>query len=148
MLWRNPGPTWDVEGTAGSIAITPGSGSFTDDAGNVYTISAAGNVAAVNGSPISLGGGTAKLEYYNGIVYGQDATTGAWYTLDADGSWARSAAPGLFGDGNTAIVLQNNDGSVALWDMSGTNILGCRSCGSEPRTVLARQGHGRFLRRR
>jgi WD40 repeat protein len=118
----NPGPTWAVEDTAGGLAVTPGSGSFTDAAGNVFTI-AAGNVAAVNGSPISLGGGTAKLEYYNGIVFGQDATTGAWYTLDADGSWSRSAAPGLFGDGNSAIVLQNNDGSVALWDMSGTNIL-------------------------
>ena len=34
-----------------------------------------------------------------------------------------SAAPGFFADGNTAIVLQNNDGSVALWDMSGTTIL-------------------------
>ncbi len=33
-------------------------------------------------------------------------------------------APGFFGDGNTAIVLQNNDGSVALWDMSGTTVVG------------------------
>ena len=50
-LVANPGPTWDVEGTAGSTAITPGSGSFTDNLGNVYSITAAG-VALVNGSPV------------------------------------------------------------------------------------------------
>lgn len=62
-LVGNPGPGWQVEGTAGGTAITPGSGSFTDAAGNVYTISADGDVAEQNGAPISLGGGTAKLVY-------------------------------------------------------------------------------------
>jgi len=123
-LVANPGPTWDVEGTAGSTAITPGSGSFTDDLGNVYTISAAGDVALVNGSPVFEGGGTAKLEYYNNTLYGQDAATGAWYRLVSDGSWAASAAPGFFADGSPGIVLQNTDGSVALWDMNGTSIVG------------------------
>jgi hypothetical protein len=123
-LVANPGPTWDVEGTAGSTAITPGSGSFTDDLGNVYTISAAGDVALVNGSPVFEGGGTAKLEYYNNTLYGQDAATGAWYRLVSDGSWAASAAPGFFADGSPGIILQNTDGSVALWDMNGTSIVG------------------------
>ena len=83
----NPGPSWHVEGTAGGIAITPGSGSFTDAVGNVFTISAAG-VAQENGSQISEGFGYAKLEYYNGTVYGQDATTGKWFRLDSDKSFS------------------------------------------------------------
>ena len=122
-LVANPGPTWDVEGTAGSTAITPGSGSFTDNVGNVYSITAAG-VALVNGSPVFEADGTAKLEYYNNFLYGQDAATGAWYRLVSDGSWAASAAPGFFADGSPGIVLQNTDGSVALWDMNGTSIVG------------------------
>src|SRR3984885_1871858 len=122
-LVANPGPTWDVEGTAGSTAITPGSGSFTDNVGNVYSITAAG-VALVNGSPVFEADGTAKLEYYNNFLYGQDAATGAWYRLVSDGSWAASAAPGFFADGSSAIVLQNTNGSVALWDMIGTSIVG------------------------
>ena len=30
----------------------------------------------------------------------------------------------FFGDGNAAILWQNDDGSVALWDMNGTNVVG------------------------
>ena len=48
----------------------------------------------------------------------------------------------FFGDGRSDIVLQNTDGSVALWDMSGTTIIARRSCG-EPRAELGRRGHGR-----
>ncbi|MGC1411635.1 MAG: WD40 repeat domain-containing protein [Acetobacteraceae bacterium] len=121
-LVGNPGASWTVEGTAGGTSITPGGGSFTDAAGRVFTISTAG-IATVNGSPLALGGGTAKLEYYDGVVYGQDVATGSWYILDADLSWSPSVAPGLFGDGRTAIVMQNADGSVVLWDMSGSNIV-------------------------
>ena len=139
----NPGPTWDVEGTAGSTAITPGSGSFTDDLGNVYTISAAGDVALVNGSPVFEGGGTAKLEYYNNTLYGQDAAT-VWYRLVSDGSWAASAAPGFFADGSPGIVLQNTDGSVALWDMNGTSIVGGGLVANPPGPGLGNQGQGVF----
>ena len=124
LVSLDPGPTWDIEGTVGSTAITPGSGSFTDDLGNVYTISADG-VAEINGSPIPDFAGTAKLVYYDGNLYGEDATTGNWSTFDfSDGSPSRSAAPGFFADGSPAIVLQNNDGAVALWDMTGTNVIG------------------------
>ena len=124
LVASNPGPTWFTEGTAGGVTITPGSGSFTDAAGNIYTLSA-GGVAERNGSPIPDFSGTRKLVYYNGDIYGQDATTGNWFTFDfSDNSPTPSVAPGFFSDGNTAIVLQNNDGSVALWDMNGTTIVG------------------------
>ena len=38
--------------------------------------------------------------------------------------WQIKGTGNFFGDGNTDLVFQNTDGSVALWDMSGTNILG------------------------
>ena len=88
-LVGNPGASWSVEGTASGTAITPGSGSFTDASGNVFTVSTAG-VAEENGSPLPLGRGTAQLVYYDGIVYGQDIATGDWSILDGDGSWSRS----------------------------------------------------------
>ena len=124
LVASNPGPTWFTEGTAGGVAITPGSGAFTDAAGNIYTLSA-GGVAERNGLPVPDFGGTGKLVFYNGDIYGQDATTDNWFTFDfSDNSPSGSAAPGFFGDGSTAIVLQNNDGSVALWDMNGTAVVG------------------------
>ncbi len=59
--------------------ITPGVGSFTDVAGNVYTINSAWN-ADENGSPIPNGNNTGAIEYYNAQVYGEDGTSGVWYT--------------------------------------------------------------------
>jgi endoglucanase len=64
-----------------STYITPGSGSFTDANGNVYTIAANGD-AMENGSAMSGGGGTSAMQYYAGQVYAQDAVTGSWYTWD------------------------------------------------------------------
>ncbi len=64
--------------------VTPGSGSFKDGAGNVYTIDSSGN-ADENGNPIPGGAGTSAMELSNGTVYGQDATTKSWYT------WNQSA---------------------------------------------------------
>ena len=143
-LVANPGASWSVEGTAGGTAITPGSGSFTDASGNVYTL-AAGGVAEKNGSPIADFGGTGKLVYYNGNVYGEDATTGRWYIFDfSDDSPSGSAGPGFFGDGSTAIVMQNADGSVVLWDMRGTAIVNAGIVGN-PGTTWHVKGTGVFF---
>ena len=145
LVAPDPGPTWHIEGTAGGLTITPGSGSFTDAAGNIYTLSADG-VAEINGSAVPDFGGTKKLEYYDGKIYGQDATTGNWFTFDfSDDSPSGSAAPGFFADGNTGIVLQNNDGSVALWDMSGTTILGGGLVASNPGPTWHVKGTGVFF---
>ena len=75
----------------GAILIKPGSGSFTDAAGNVYTIDASEN-ADENGKPIPGGGGTAEMEYYNGVVYGEDAGGSGWYIWNQT-SWEKSGAP-------------------------------------------------------
>lgn len=71
--------------------ITPGHGSFTDSAGNAYTLTLA-DIAMENGSPIPDGGNTAEMEYYNSKVYGEDATSHAWYIWDQH-SWTSTAAP-------------------------------------------------------
>jgi hypothetical protein len=142
-LVGNPGASWSVEATASGTAITPGSGSFTDSSGNVFTVSTAG-LAEENGSPLPLGSGTAKLVYYDGIVYGQDVATGNWNILDGDGHWSRSFGPGFFGDGSSSIVMQNADGSVVLWDMSGTTIVNAGNVGN-PGPTWHVEGTGVFF---
>lgn len=76
-----PTPPTPTPTPTGAIRITPGSGSFTDGSGNVYSIDASSN-AIENGSPITGGAGTSAMELYNGVVYAQDANSGSWYTWD------------------------------------------------------------------
>lgn len=71
--------------------ITPGSGSFTDASGNVYTLDSSGN-ADENGQPIPGGAQTAAMEYYNGSVYGEDAGGSGWYIWNGT-NWQAAAAP-------------------------------------------------------
>lgn len=68
-------------GGNGAILITPGNGSFTDAQNNTYTIDTSDN-ALENNQPMNGGGGTGAMEYYNGVVYAQDASSGTWYTWD------------------------------------------------------------------
>jgi len=71
--------------------ITPGKGSMTDAAGNVYTIDAAGN-GNENGKPMTDSSNTGAMELYNRQVYGQDATSHNWYTWNQT-SWTAASAP-------------------------------------------------------
>jgi hypothetical protein len=78
--------------------ITPGSGSLTDAAGNVWTITQSGSIMEGN-QYTPGGGGTAALTIANGTVYGEDngsgpVNPGGWFALSGNGqSWAPSAAP-------------------------------------------------------
>nr|WP_294516045.1 cellulase family glycosylhydrolase [uncultured Rhodopila sp.] len=73
--------------------ITPGSGSLTDAAGNVWLITAGGSIQE-NGQWTPGGGGTAALAIVNGTVYGLDATGKGWFTLSGNSRyWSASAAP-------------------------------------------------------
>lgn len=71
--------------------ITPGSGSFKDAAGNVYSIDAAGN-ATENTQPIPGGGGTAAMDLSGNTVYGQDTTTKQWYSWNQQ-NWSPATVP-------------------------------------------------------
>jgi glucose/arabinose dehydrogenase len=63
--------------------ITPGSGSFTDTHGNVYTITAAGVATEAKGGtnpqPMPGGSGTSQMAYWNTVVYAQDHTSLNWF---------------------------------------------------------------------
>lgn len=76
-----------------SWEITPTSGTpLTDNAGNVWTLSASGAVAE-NGVDVPGGAGTATFAIVNGIYYGQDKS-GPWYTYSTVTQiWTPSAAP-------------------------------------------------------
>ncbi|MFZ0020636.1 MAG: hypothetical protein WAL10_25240 [Acetobacteraceae bacterium] len=90
----SPSSTTLSQTTSGPITILPGSGSFTDPAGDVFTISANDyNTADINGQPITPNGessNTGALQLNNGSVFGQDQTSGQWYLLASKGS------PGLW----------------------------------------------------
>jgi beta-glucanase (GH16 family) len=98
--------------------ITPDSGSFTDSAGNVYTItSAGGDVATENGQPMSGGSGTGAMGYYLGTVYAQDEVSGGWFTWDGVQFNNATIVPPLPGSAWARKTLPTNS-----W-VSGTNPL-------------------------
>jgi hypothetical protein len=85
-----PTPTPTVP-TTGNAYITPGNGSFTSG-GNTYSIDANGN-ALENGLAITGGAGTSAMDLFNGVIYGQDAVSGSWYTFDGTNFNGPVAAP-------------------------------------------------------
>jgi hypothetical protein len=63
-----------------STMLTPTSGgSLVDAAGDVWTLTAAGDVNK-NGASVPGGWGIAALTYFNNTVWGKDATNSHWYT--------------------------------------------------------------------
>jgi hypothetical protein len=66
--------------------VYPGTGSITDAAGMVWLITASGDVQA-GGKPVDAGEQTAALTMIDGVIYGQDATTHAWWA-HSDGGWS------------------------------------------------------------
>ena len=85
-----PTPSPTPSPSQGSL-ITPGHGSFTDAAGNIYAIDASKN-ADENGKAMADSSNTGAMEYANGQVYGQDASSQSWYTWNQS-AWTAAAAP-------------------------------------------------------
>jgi hypothetical protein len=85
-----PAPSGCTASPNGTI-IKPGSGTFCDGT-HTYAITAA-DAATEDGNAIAGGGGTGKGEWYNKLVYFQDAKTGQWYTWNQS-SFTAVAAPG------------------------------------------------------
>lgn len=92
-----PVPTPTPTPAVGAILITPGVGSITDSFGNVYTLTAGlvatEAVGGTNPQPMPNGSGTSAMEYYQGVVYGQDHTTGNWYSWNGTAFIGPVAAP-------------------------------------------------------
>lgn len=90
-----PTPTPAPVPASGGTA-TPGQGSVTDAAGNVWTVSASGNVmrAAAGGvaAPVSGGSGTRALTSVGGSIYAQDDKSGRWYLYTGATGWRPMSA--------------------------------------------------------
>ncbi len=69
-----------------STTLTPTSGgSIVDAAGNIWTLTATGDVGQ-NGASVPGGGGIAALTYSNNTIWGKDATNSLWY-IYSNGIW-------------------------------------------------------------
>ncbi len=149
------------------ITIQPGSGSFTDASGNVFTINASDNdTAEINGQPVTPDGESTKtgaLQLNNESVYGQDQTTGQWYLLASKGTpglyeWQPVSAPPdstsssgnfVLSAGNSMTTALGND-QIAMVFVAGSNDAtgGSSSNASSPQaasgTLTIQQGGGSF----
>jgi hypothetical protein len=66
--------------------LTPTSGgSIVDAAGNIWTLTATGDVGR-NGASVSGGGSFAAVTYSNKTIWGKDATSSHWYNY-SNGIW-------------------------------------------------------------
>jgi hypothetical protein len=78
---------------ASETTIPPGSGSLTDVAGNVWTITASGSIEE-NGQYTPGGGGTSALTIIGGTVEGEDSSGRGWFALSGNGQdWASTLPP-------------------------------------------------------
>jgi hypothetical protein len=107
---------------AAAQTISPGSGSLTDAAGNVWTITQSGSIMEGN-QYTPGGGGTAALTIANDTVYGEDdgsgpVNPGGWFALSGNGqSWAPSASP----DASTAGPVLSTPAAGTSSQTAGTS---------------------------
>lgn len=89
-----PTPTPTAPPIADVTILTPGSGgSVLDAAGNIWTLPASG-AATMGGTAVAGGGGTAKLQSINGVIWGNDAATGQWFFYSPSaGGWIAGTPP-------------------------------------------------------
>ncbi len=76
---------------ATQLVVTPGLGSFLDNAGNTWAVNAAGAVVR-NAKAVPGGSGTSALTYVSSTntIYGQDAASKAWYSWNGS-SWTKTS---------------------------------------------------------
>ena len=84
-----PTPTPAPTPTPTPNEITPTSGgTLTDSAGNQWTLTSAG-VVQENGVAVPGGSGTAAFAIVSNVLYGQDATSKAWFTYSTASQYRR-----------------------------------------------------------
>jgi hypothetical protein len=87
-------PTPTPAPTPNELTATSG-GTFTDSAGNKWTLTSAG-VVDENGTAVPGGSGTSTVAMVGNVIYGQDDTSQSWYTYSTTSqTWTSSAAPVL-----------------------------------------------------
>ncbi|WP_428538646.1 beta strand repeat-containing protein [Rhodopila sp.] len=95
----NPGPAWQIMGTGDF---------YGDHHSDILFQNQDGSVAIwdMNGTEVTHAG--------NASVNGNEVNPGP--------TWRIAGTGDFYGDGNTDILFQNQDGSVAIWEMNGTEI--------------------------
>jgi hypothetical protein len=108
----------ELGGDQSGTELTPASGGFLmDSTGNTWTLTPTG-VVAENGTAVPGGSGTSALAIVSNVIYGQDATSGSWYTYSTTNqSWTSSTPPiltatGAGTDAGTDFVLEGGIVSV------------------------------------
>ena len=97
LTGSNTGPTWHAKGTYNDSILWQ-----NDDGSIALWQMNAGDTAVVGGAVVTSGG----------VVANPGPT------------WHVEGAGDFYGDGNTAVLWQNDDGAVALWDLSGSTVIG------------------------
>ena len=145
----NPAPSWSLVGTGGFFGADTGDYAFQNQDGSVAlwqvngehltlgTVIANPSAAyQIRGTGDFFGDGKADailLQGQDGSVALWDITNGAisnaGFAKLTDGTlanpgaaWQIKGVADFSGDGKSDIVLQNQDGSVAIWNMSGTTV--------------------------
>ena len=145
-------------GASQKVLTRTSGGSVTDSAGNAWTLTSDGDVEE-NGSPVAGGGGTAELAFVNGTIWGQDASSGSWYSWNGNG-WdgpsstspigASSPPSGGGGNGGTAPSGGGGNGGAAPAGGGGTTYYvsasgNDSSDGRSPSTAFQHLSAPRFL---
>ena len=108
----------------GQIVLTPtSSGSITDASGNVWTITASGDIDE-NGVATSGGGGSAAVTYVAATqtVWGEDAATLKWYSW-TNGAWTGPATTSPISGGTGVNTQTGGAGNDTLTGSAGNDTL-------------------------
>ena len=122
LIGGNTGPTWHIKGTdsfygAGSNAIL-----WQNDNGTV-----------------------ALWQMNGGAVVGGAVATSGGVVANPGPTWHIEGSGDFYGDGNTAILWQNDNGAVALWNLQGSNVIGGAVAGANPGPTWHIEGNADFF---
>jgi beta-glucanase (GH16 family) len=145
---------------APTLGLTTASGgSMKDTAGNVWTLTAGGNIAK-NGQQIPGGEGTAGFTIVNNVCYGMDASGSGWYSYNpSNSSWTHSTAPTISinqtaetvplsavtivaTSGNNLVFIAGSNNSISL--SGGTDTITDTGHGNTYRLPAAGKGYDTF----
>lgn len=131
------GTTAGGASVGGAVYISPGGGSFSTG-GNTYSIDASDN-AKENGAPMNDGAGTGQMALYQGVVYGQDATSKNWFIWNGSAftpAGSPPPAPGAGGSGLSSLGGADSTRPYKGWTANGVLIDGSASNATKAGSII------------